>query len=207
MRVSRARSSGCPKCRAQVPPAGLAGDAILAGMPSMPDPLAAVRPSGAFSQTYAEARANFRAVAAAAGAALTEITHPLRGPQDIDGPQPALADAALQQYRLQHGDQAFHEAMVGGQYAFWEPCPRPRWVLRCGPTTGCTRAGNSTAPRGGPSRKEAPARGVLCRHRQLEAAGARPRRRTDRQGTAATRGLMRRTGLAHPPPPTCEHRP
>jgi hypothetical protein len=64
-------------------------------MTSMPDPLAAVRPSGAFSQTYAEAHAKFRAVAAAAGAALTEIAHPLRGPQDIDGPQPALADAAL----------------------------------------------------------------------------------------------------------------
>jgi hypothetical protein len=66
--------------------------------------------------------------------------HPLRGPPDIDGPQPALADAALEQYRLQHRDRAFHQAMAGGQYAFWEPCPRPRWVLRCGPTTGCTRA-------------------------------------------------------------------
>lgn len=44
--------------------------------------------------------------------------HPWIIPQDIDGPQRALADAALEQYRLQHGDRVFHQAMAGGQYAF-----------------------------------------------------------------------------------------
>lgn len=190
-----------------------------------PDSPAAVRPADAFSQNYAEARAKFRAVAAAAGAQLTEHPHPLKGPQgeelacdvarfgpldaeavfwinsathgvegfcgsgvqigmmaqgwhrrrpsnvalllthainphgfawirrvtednvdlnrnfgppgvplpvnagyaeihrwvipeDIDGPRRAEADAALEQYRQQHGDRALHQAMAGGQYAY-----------------------------------------------------------------------------------------
>lgn len=190
-----------------------------------PDSPAAVWPADAFSQSYAEARAKFRAVAAAAGAQLTEHPHPLKGPQgeelacdvarfgpldaeavfwinsathgvegfcgsgvqigmmaqgwhrrrppnvalllthainphgfawirrvnednvdlnrnfgppgvplpvnagyaeihrwvipeDIDGPRRAEADAALEQYRQQHGDRAMHQAMAGGQYAY-----------------------------------------------------------------------------------------
>ncbi len=40
-----------------------------------------MNPSDAFSQSYAEARAKFRTTAAAAGASLAELPHPLKGPQ------------------------------------------------------------------------------------------------------------------------------
>ena len=188
-------------------------------------PGSAMNPSDAFSQNYAEARAKFRTTAAAAGARLTAIHHPLLGPagetlacdvarfgaddaqavlwinsathgvegycgsgvqiammalgwprrlpagvallmthainphgfawtrrvtednvdlnrnfgppgvaspvnagyaqihqwvipQAIDGPERAAADAALEQFRVQHGDRALHQAMAGGQYAY-----------------------------------------------------------------------------------------
>jgi hypothetical protein len=41
-------------------------------------------------------------------------------PQDIDGPGRAAADAALEQFRLEHGERALHQAMAGGQYAYPE---------------------------------------------------------------------------------------
>jgi len=58
--------------------------AILAGMTLSPDSLAAVRAADAFSQSYAEARAKFRSVAAVAGAELPEHAHPLKGPAGED---------------------------------------------------------------------------------------------------------------------------
>jgi hypothetical protein len=39
-------------------------------------------------------------------------------PREIDGPERVAADAALEQYRLAHGDRAVHQAMAGGQYAY-----------------------------------------------------------------------------------------
>lgn len=39
-------------------------------------------------------------------------------PEDIDGPRRAEADAALEQFRVAHGDRALHQAMAGGQYAY-----------------------------------------------------------------------------------------
>ena len=184
-----------------------------------------MNPSDAFSQTYAEARAKFRTTAAAAGASLAELPHPLKGPRgealacdvarfgaddaqavlwinsathgvegfcgsgvqvgmmalgwqnrlpanvalvlthainpygfawirrvtednvdlnrnfgpagvvpaanagyaeihrwvipdQIDGPERVLADAALERFRLERGDRALSQAMSGGQYAY-----------------------------------------------------------------------------------------
>ena len=42
-----------------------------------------MNPSDAFSQSYAEARAKFRTVAAAAGASLSDLAHPLKGPGGV----------------------------------------------------------------------------------------------------------------------------
>ena len=39
-------------------------------------------------------------------------------PEAIDGPQREAADAALERYRLEHGDRAFHQAMAGGQFDY-----------------------------------------------------------------------------------------
>ena len=184
-----------------------------------------MNPSDAFSQSYAEARAKFRVTAAAAGARLTAIPHPLQGPdgealacdvarfgpddaaavlwvnsathgvegfcgsgvqiglmalgwhtrlpanvalllthainphgfawirrvtegnvdlnrnfgpdgvvppanagyeaihqwvipEEFEGPRRDEADAALERFRVEHGDRALHQAMAGGQYAY-----------------------------------------------------------------------------------------
>ena len=82
-------------------------------MTSTPDPLAAVRPSDAFSQSYAEARAKFRSVAAAAGAMLTEHAHPLKGPAgedlacDVARFGPMDAEAVLWINSATHGVEGF----------------------------------------------------------------------------------------------------
>ncbi len=39
-------------------------------------------------------------------------------PEQIDGPQRAQADAALERFRLERGDRALSQAMSGGQYAY-----------------------------------------------------------------------------------------
>ncbi len=44
--------------------------------------------------------------------------HPWVIPEDFDGPKRAEADAALEKFRLEHGDRALHQAMAGGQYAY-----------------------------------------------------------------------------------------
>ena len=200
-----------------------------------------INPADAFSQNYAEARAKFRSVAAAAGAELSAIAHPLKGPrgealacdvarfgapdaeavlwinsathgvegycgsgvqigmmalgwqtrlsanvalllthainphgfawtrrvtednvdlnrnfgpdgvvppvnagyaalhrwvipEDIDGPKRAEADAALERFRLEHGDRGLSQAMSGGQYAYPDGLfyggTRPTWSNR-----------------------------------------------------------------------------
>ena len=55
-------------------------------------------------------------------------------PAQIEGPERDVADAALERYRLEHGDRGLREAMSGGQYAYPDGLfyggLRPTWSNR-----------------------------------------------------------------------------
>ena len=114
---------------------GFCGSGVQIGMMALgwhtrlPDKLAlllthAINPHGfawtrRVTEDNVDLNRNFRpaGVVPPANAGYAEI-HPWAIPEEIEGPKRVAADAALERYRLEHGDRALHQAMAGGQYAY-----------------------------------------------------------------------------------------